>query len=80
MVEVLGVVATLFILLSFFFSSEATIRKVNLVGAVLFVVYGVLISAFSVYLLNGALIITHVYKLIKMRMKNKERQGAEEQS
>jgi len=67
--EIIGIIATLFVLLSFIFNNETRIRQINIVGAVLFVVYGIIISALSVYILNGALIIIHIYKLLKMRKK-----------
>ena len=63
--EIIGIVATLFVLLSFLFTSEKRIRQINIIGAAIFVVYGVIIGALSVYVLNGALIIIHVYKLYK---------------
>jgi len=65
--EILGIIATLFVLLSFTFTSEKRIRQINIVGAVLFVVYGIIIVAHSVYILNGALILIHIYKLYKKR-------------
>jgi len=65
--EALGIVATLFVLLSFLFTNEKRIRQINIIGAVLFVIYGIIISAISVYILNGALIIIHIYKLLKQR-------------
>lgn len=63
--EIIGVVATLFVLLSFVVNGEIKIRCINIVGAAIFVVYGLLIGAMSVWLLNGILIIVHLYKLIK---------------
>lgn len=67
MVEVIGIIATLFVLGSFLADGEAKIRKINIFGAVLFVVYGVLIGALSVWLLNGALLVIHIYKLQKLK-------------
>ena len=73
--EILGIIATLFVLASFTFSAETRIRQINIVGAVLFVIYGIIIGAISVYVLNGALILIHIYKLWKKR-KNIENNGA----
>jgi len=67
--EILGIIATLFVLLSFLFTNEKRIRQINIIGAVLFVVYGIIIGAISVYVLNGALILIHIYKLYKQRSK-----------
>ena len=65
--EALGIIATLFVLVSFLFTNEKRIRQINIIGAVLFVVYGIIISAHSVYILNGALIFIHIYKLFKQK-------------
>jgi len=67
--EIIGIVATLFVLISFLFTSETRIRQVNIIGAVIFIVYGIIITAHSVYILNGALVIIHIYKLYKGRGK-----------
>jgi len=65
--EIIGIIATLFVLISFLFTSETRIRQVNIIGAVIFIVYGIIITAHSVYILNGALVIIHIYKLYKGR-------------
>lgn len=65
MVEVLGVIASIVVLISFLFKQEKYIRLVNILGALCFVVYGLLLGAFSVWFLNGALIVIHIYYLTK---------------
>ena len=65
MIEALGIIATVFVLLSFLFNEPKQIRIVNIIGAILFVIYGLLIGALSVWLLNGALIVIHIYYLLK---------------
>ena len=69
-IEGLGIIATLFVLASFILSGEAKIRSVNIIGALLFVIYGIVLGALSVWLLNGVLVLIHVYKLIKTRKTN----------
>jgi len=66
-IEILGIIAGIFILISFKLSGELKIRSVNIVGAILFVIYGVIIGAWSVWLLNAALFILHVYKIAQLR-------------
>lgn len=61
--EIIGTIATIFVLISFLMKGEKRIRIINIIGALLFVIYGVLINAFSVWLLNGALVLIHLYKL-----------------
>ena len=70
--EILGIIATLFVLVSFLFTNEKRIRQINIIGAVLFVVYGIFIGAISVYILNGALILIHIIKLHKQRGRSKQ--------
>lgn len=65
MIEVLGILASCFVLASFVLRGEKKIRLVNIIGATAFVVYGALINSISVWLLNGILILVHIYYLIK---------------
>lgn len=70
MIEIIGLLATVLVLVSFLYKNELHIRVVNIFGALLFVVYGILISSLSVWLLNGALVIIHVNRIIKLKNKN----------
>lgn len=65
--EIIGTLASIIVLLSFLISGEKKIRVVNIVGAFVFVIYGLLINAFSVWFLNGALMVIHLYKLYKLK-------------
>lgn len=67
MIEVLGVLASIIVFISFTQNKEVRIRLINIIGAMLFVVYGIIIGAWSVALVNGGLIILHVYKLVKLK-------------
>lgn len=64
-VEILGIIATLFVLASFTLKGELKIRFVNSFGAMLFVIYGVLMQAWSIWILNIALLVVHIYFLTK---------------
>ena len=66
-VEFLGTFASILVLVSFLMKSEKKIRAVNIIGAIFFVIYGILINAFSVWFLNGALCLVHAYRLIKLK-------------
>lgn len=65
--EIIGIAGTVLILIGFLSNSEKTIRLFDMAGSALFVLYGVLIGAYSNILLNGALIIVHMVKLWKMK-------------
>ena len=64
-IEIIGIVATLFVLCSFILRGEWKIRLVNSFGALLFVIYGIFIQAWSVWILNIALIVIHIYYLTR---------------
>ena len=63
--EILGIIASILVLISFLFKKERNIRLVNILGAIIFVIYGLLINALSIWLLNGILIFIHLYFLYK---------------
>lgn len=53
--EALGLLASVLVVLSFALHGERRIRCVNLVGAVLFVIYGALVGAWSTAICNAVL-------------------------
>lgn len=65
--EIVGTIASVIVLLSFIATEEKRIRIINIFGAALFVLYGLLIHAFSVWLLNGILILVHGWYLLRKR-------------
>jgi len=75
-VEIIGVVATAFVLLSFLFKQTVVIRLVNCAGAAVFIVYGALLHAWAVLGMNAAVIIVHIVYLLHTYRKQK-REAAE---
>jgi hypothetical protein len=67
--EILGYVASVVIALSMLMSSIMKLRWINLAGAFLFSLYGFLIGALPVGLLNGFIVCIDVYYLIMMYSK-----------
>lgn len=63
-IEILGLVATVFVLVSFLFKNLVVVRCINIVGCIFFVVYGALLGAWSVWILNAALAVVHIVYLI----------------
>lgn len=51
-------------------NDEKHIRVIDGIGAILFVIYGILIGSFSVAFLNGTLVGIQIYKLRKLKQKN----------
>lgn len=77
-IEIIGIVATVFIVISMSVNTsswkgDVFMRAGNIIGSLVFVVYGALLPAISTGVLNGILVIVNFYYLIKLlRMKNKE--------
>lgn len=72
--EGIGILASAFVLVSFLMSNERKIRLINIVGAVIFVVYGLLIQAYATSVMNFALIIVHIVKLVREKQKQNNSQ------
>ena len=65
--EIIGLLGTLFVLLSFLMKDLKKVRIINIIGAILFVIYGILINAYSTWILNGVLIIIHIIFLVRRK-------------
>ena len=75
--EAIGLVATLLIFVSMMFNASTPkgnmlMRVLNLIGCVVFTVYGILVPAISTAILNGALVVVNAYHLIKITKQNKK--------
>lgn len=66
-VELIGIIGTLFIVVAFLQNGEQQIRRLDLVGAGFFILYGFCLPSFSTILLNSILFGIQVVKLIKIR-------------
>ena len=64
--EVVGIIASLLVFASFFWSNEKITRIVNMVGCIILVIYAILIQSLSVCIINGACFILHIVKLVQM--------------
>lgn len=65
--EILGIVASLFVISAFLFKDIKIIRILDGIGALLYVFYGVLIHSYANILLNVVLVAVQVYHLTKLR-------------
>jgi hypothetical protein len=65
-VELVGYLASALIVLSLLMASVWRLRIINLVGAVVFTVYGALIGSVPVMLTNGAIVLIDLYYLRRM--------------
>lgn len=64
--EILGLIATILIVLSMCFKNIKIIRFINLIGSVCFVIYGLSIGALYTWIANTILIFVQIYYLIKI--------------
>ena len=65
MAELIGILATTFLVISFICNGEKKIRSVNSIGAILFVIYGFIIGAWSTVLSNLIILVINVVKVLK---------------
>lgn len=62
--EAIGLVAGVLVMISYFYKGKA-LRIINILGSILFTIYGVMIGGLSIVLLNGGAIIIHLYYILK---------------
>jgi hypothetical protein len=65
--ELIGITASALVLISFLMKGERKIRLVNIVGAIIFIAYGIMLKSVSVTLMNVGLVIVHIYYLTKKK-------------
>lgn len=64
--EIIGYAASLLVALSLMMRSILRLRLINLVGAVVFTIYGLVIHAYPVAAVNGFIVIIDLYYLVQM--------------
>ena len=75
--EWLGIVASAFVLVSFLTSNQIKTRIINSVGCLIFVIYGLILPAYSTAFMNAALLIVHAVALTKYFMKKRKDKNPE---
>lgn len=79
--EIIGIIGTVLVLIAASFKTTTfwgsfCFRVVNLIGSVLFLVYGILLPALSTAILNGALIVVNGGYLISLIIQYKKKPKA----
>ena len=78
MIEVIGILSTVLILIGMCFKTTTIkgsifMRAFNIIGSTTFLIYGILLPAYSTAILNGILILVNSYHLILLlKQKNKK--------
>ena len=65
--ELVGYMASFTVMTSLLMGNVVRLRVINMIGCVLFTIYGLAIAAFPVVLLNGICVFINIYHLAKLR-------------
>ena len=68
-IEAIGILATIFIIISMSckttsIKSSIIMRITNIIGSIIFIIYGILLPALSTAILNGLVTIVNIYHLV----------------
>ena len=66
--EIIGLSATVFVLIAFLMRGERKIRIFDLIGAILFVAYGIKIGSMITVLLNTVLLGIQIFKICTLKV------------
>lgn len=64
--EIIGYVASVLVAVSLMMSAIVKLRIVNMIGALTFAIYGILIGSIPVAAMNGFIVLINIYYLVKM--------------
>ena len=64
LIDIIGWVATLFVIVSFLIDKILWLRTVNLIGASLWLAYGIIDLSYSIIFLNLVVVSIQIYKII----------------
>lgn len=71
MIELIGIFATILILISMIYNSTTIVGNIkmriyNIIGSIVYIIYGIFIHSFSTILLNIVVIVIHIVNLCKI--------------
>lgn len=64
--EIIGYIASILVAISLLMTSILRLRLINIVGAIVFVIYGLLIGAYPVALVNFIIVLINLYQLYRL--------------
>jgi len=68
-IEIFGYVAMLVVLTSMLMTDVKWLRITNSVASGMFLVYGLILSAYPIVVMNGLVILINIYKLLALKSK-----------
>ena len=71
MLEIVGWSATAFVIFSFLINNMLWLRTINLVGAFLWLLYGIIDVSYSIIFLNVVIVSIQIFKIIGLLQKPK---------
>ncbi|NME70012.1 uroporphyrinogen decarboxylase [Flammeovirga aprica JL-4] len=63
--EYVGYLASLLLMISFALKNVKLLRMVNTVGCIVFVIYGIMLSAWPIVITNGFIAAINIFYLVK---------------
>ena len=74
--EIFGTIAGVLMLTSFLMPRQLLIRIIGLVACAFFLVYGVLLSAYSLWILNSVMVLINIFYIVKILVFDKRKKDA----
>lgn len=71
-IEIVGYLGTAFVLASFMMSDIKKLRTVNIIGGLLWIVYGIIVGSSSIIVGNVLIVLIQGYKLYKLATKREK--------
>ena len=71
-IEIIGYLGTAFVLTSFMMSDIKKLRTVNIIGGLLWIVYGIIVGSSSIIVGNVLIVLIQGYKLYKLATKREK--------
>lgn len=71
-IEIIGYLGTAFVLTSFMMSDIKKLRTVNIIGGLLWTVYGIVVGSSSIIVGNVLIVLIQGYKLYKLATKREK--------
>ncbi len=65
MIEIFGYISMVVVLISTMMKDMKLLRIINSIGCLMFIIYGLILSAYPIVLMNSIVILIHIWRLYK---------------